>query len=346
MSDTNTDTGTGTATGPGAHPAGQIVEVVVPAAERARLAGELDAQAARFPELTDPELLAEAAGLGQCLPVEARRALTELRYGESCAGVVVRHGPVADDPGPTPRHWRESAGRPTDRFDRWLLWLAAQLGDPLCWASIQDGRLVADVLPVAGQEEAQTGHGSAAELAFHVEDAFHEARCDALALACLRNPDAVPTTVASVTALDLAALDVETLLEPRFRIAPDPEHLRDLPAGAAPDPLLGAVLSGPPAAPCLRVDPAFTTVPAGDRRAAAAFDALCAQLAAGLVDVALHAGDVLLLDNHRAVHGRRPFRARYDGTDRWLRKITVNRDLRRTRALRRSATSRVLHPFG
>ena len=35
------------------------------------------------------------------------------------------------------------------------------------------------------------------------------------------------------------------------------------------------------------------------------------------------AGEVLVLDNYRAVHGRRAFRPRFDGTDRWLKRISV-----------------------
>ncbi|WP_399082001.1 hypothetical protein ACGH2B_29630 [Streptomyces sp. BBFR2] len=42
-----------------------------------------------------------------------------------------------------------------------------------------------------------------------------------------------------------------------------------------------------------------------------------------------HARDILLIDNHRAVHGRLPFRARYDGTERRLKRICATSDLRR-----------------
>jgi alpha-ketoglutarate-dependent taurine dioxygenase len=39
--------------------------------------------------------------------------------------------------------------------------------------------------------------------------------------------------------------------------------------------------------------------------------------------VVLQAGDVLVIDNERAVHGRTPFVPRYDGTDRWLKRALV-----------------------
>ena len=39
--------------------------------------------------------------------------------------------------------------------------------------------------------------------------------------------------------------------------------------------------------------------------------------------VTLAAGDLLVVDNRRAVHGRSPFTARFDGTDRWLQRTFV-----------------------
>lgn len=41
----------------------------------------------------------------------------------------------------------------------------------------------------------------------------------------------------------------------------------------------------------------------------------------------LDAGDLLIIDNRRAVHGRSEFEARYDGLDRWLQRVCVVRDL-------------------
>jgi L-asparagine oxygenase len=48
----------------------------------------------------------------------------------------------------------------------------------------------------------------------------------------------------------------------------------------------------------------------------------------------LAAGDVLLLDNARAVHGRSPFAPRFDGTDRFVVRSFVTCDLGRSRHAR------------
>ncbi|MFD0524059.1 TauD/TfdA family dioxygenase [Paractinoplanes durhamensis] len=76
---------------------------------------------------------------------------------------------------------------------------------------------------------------------------------------------------------------------------------------------------------------------AGRRRRRPARDALAAVIKAvdgSMQDVRLSAGEILIIDNLRSVHGRRPFTARYDGRDRWLRIVQEAADLRRSEGLR------------
>jgi alpha-ketoglutarate-dependent taurine dioxygenase len=61
-----------------------------------------------------------------------------------------------------------------------------------------------------------------------------------------------------------------------------------------------------------------------------------------LTGVALRPGECLFIDNYRAVHGRSSFQARFDGTDRWLKRINIARDLRKSRAVREAPASRVM----
>ncbi len=74
----------------------------------------------------------------------------------------------------------------------------------------------------------------------------------------------------------------------------------------------------------------------------AAFDAFTKAIDAALTQVVLRPGDIIFIDNFRAVHGRDPFMARYDGTDRWLKRLNVSRNLRASRGARRSSTDRVV----
>jgi alpha-ketoglutarate-dependent taurine dioxygenase len=72
----------------------------------------------------------------------------------------------------------------------------------------------------------------------------------------------------------------------------------------------------------LRFDPAYSRLP-DDPAFREAYRALESALADVRVDVVLSPGDVLVLDNNTVVHGRSAFAARYDGRDRWLKRVLV-----------------------
>ncbi|WP_418959813.1 guanitoxin biosynthesis L-enduracididine beta-hydroxylase GntD [Streptomyces tritici] len=302
-----------------------------------------------------PEFLLDAPRLAAGLPDALIRFLRTFRLTEPAAAVVVRGFPVDDEAiGPTPLHWSKQADPASTRREEFFFaLLASVLGEPFGWSTLQNGRLVHNVIPIPGEECQQSGHGSTDLLEWHTEDGFHPNRCDYLGLMGLRNHGEVPTTYASVVTLDLPEDVLQVLAEPRFLIRPDTEHLRNAAAGAAGPrstvqqigtaPVPTAVLFGGPDRPYLRIDPYFMSSVPGDGRAADALELVIKQLEANLEDLVVHAGEVLFIDNYRAVHGRRPFRAAYDGTDRWLKKLVLSRDLRTSRALRQSVDSRVLH---
>jgi Fe(II)/alpha-ketoglutarate-dependent arginine beta-hydroxylase len=304
---------------------------------------------------TAPSLIAAVPALAHRLPATLVEELRELRLRETVPALVV-HGLPVDDQGigPTPLDWQDRDEHDeSEVHEVFLVLVAGLLGDIFGWSTLQNGRLVHDVLPMPTQEKEQSGHGTV-ELAWHTEDGFHPYRCDYLLLLGLRNHDAVPTVVAGVDRVRLAREHRSVLAQPRFLIRPDNEHLnraRELVEGTgevhpmqrmqdSPEPC--AVLFGHPDQPYLRIDPVFMSAMPGDAEAAEALDALAGELQRNLVEVALDAGDLLVVDNYKAVHGRSAFSARFDGTDRWLKKAVVTRDLRRSRAHRGAAHERVL----
>ncbi|HEU5352820.1 MAG TPA: guanitoxin biosynthesis L-enduracididine beta-hydroxylase GntD [Actinocrinis sp.] len=275
------------------------------------------------------------------LPCGLRRFLEGFRRTEPAAACLVRGFPL-DEPGPTPAHWDTEAGSEAALDPELYLALCGlTLGEPFTWASLQLGRIIQNILPIPGDEQRQNGYGSEALLEFHTEDGFHPERCDYLLLLGLRNDDEVSTIVASVRDIELSAQDRTLLSDRRFHILPDDEHVRQLrtrcpghPAIAEmermrDDPEPVAVLFGDQASPYLRIDRPFMRVVGGDPAAELALDRLMAELERVQQDVVVAPGSLLIVDNYLAVHGRRPFGVRYDGTDRWLKKLTVKRNLRR-----------------
>lgn len=292
------------------------------------------------------------------LPIDLRRFLVDFRQNELSAGCIVSGLPVDDNGlGPTPvAYFRgEHVDSKTRREELWLVLCGSLLGDVFGWATQQGGLIVHDVYPVPGCEDRQIGSSSSSDLWWHTEDAFHPMRADYVGLLALRNADHAATTIASVADIDIGDAHKSILMEERFLIAADDSHvagLQDL--GMQPDSHRHvdrtwqscrptAVLTGAWESPYLTLDPFYMNVRPGDFDARRALDALIDALDACLRDVVLGPGELLLIDNFRAVHGRRPFVARYDGTDRWLKRINVTCDLRKSRGWRAGPMCRVIN---
>ena len=317
--------------------------------------------AARYGSSENPDFLLQAQLYAHQLPWRVRQTLNEFRLCEPQSAICRIAGYPIDnlEIGPTPPHWKQRQRHCVPLKEEMLLvLLGSLLGDVIAWTTQQDGAVVHDIAPIRGHEKEQLGSGSGDELTWHTEDAFHPFRGDYLAMLCLRNVDQVPTTFAP---LDLAGLDaqsISTLFEPLYTIRPDQSHLRKNrvdPAGgetareAAHDrieemdvrPAMIAVLFGDRESPYCRLDPFFMDPPA-TAAARAALHKLVLMVDSQLGELVLEAGEFCFIDNFKAVHGRRPFAARFDGTDRWLKRINITRNLRTSRTSRVSAESRLL----
>jgi Fe(II)/alpha-ketoglutarate-dependent arginine beta-hydroxylase len=341
----------------------RIVMTAEEVMETRALIGEL---AWRYGSAEDEDFLNEADVIAHELPRRVRKALRQFRLFEPEGAMIVVSGwPVDEEKiGPTPAHWKHhTAENDTRAEDMLLVLLASLLGEPIAWSTQQDGRVVHDLLPIKGHEHEQVGTGSEELITWHVEDAFHPYRGDYLGMMCLRNPDRVPTTFAPISKVEISPEELEVLSEPHFVIRPDNSHLpKNAGDGGGRTPAEEAlvqkayrkiermsesperipVLFGDLSTPYVRMDPYFMDPPE-DPVARATFEALQRKVDEALEDRALEPGDICFIDNFQAVHGRKPFKARYDGRDRWLKRINVVRDLRKSREARVSAASRVLY---
>ncbi|WP_438388899.1 guanitoxin biosynthesis L-enduracididine beta-hydroxylase GntD [Actinopolyspora saharensis] len=332
-----------------------VVEEKLTEEEQQQIHELLDRLSSEYSSAEDPSFLDTTARLAYLLPDRLVQTVRRFRFDETSATLVLRGLPVDSEAiGATPLSW-DGQQDPTStlRYEQYLVLTAGLLGDVFGWSTLQKGRLVHNVVPMPSEQKEQSGHGTI-RLDWHTEDGFHPYRCDYLLLLGLRNHDRVPTTVSGVDEVSLPPEHRSVLRQQRFLIRPDTEHLsraEDLVAGTGrrhpiqrmqeePEPC--AVLFGAEEHPYLRVDPAFMEPLPGDEEAVAALTDLTDQLEEKLTDVVLGPGDLLVVDNYKAVHGRSAFEARFDGTDRWLKKSVVSRDLRKSRELRGEPGSRVL----
>jgi Taurine catabolism dioxygenase TauD, TfdA family len=293
--------------------------------------------ASRHSSVEGADFLDNASTYAQELPRRLRAFLNTFRLAEPWGVCLISGYPVDDAKiGKTPPHWRKNLdGSSTTEEEIFLNLCGALLGDAIAWSHQRGGLICQDLMPIKGHEDKMLGSGSERALVWHTEDARYSYRGDYIGLMCMRNPDAVRTTFALVDEVSLDPEQVEVLFEPCFLFRPDPSHPTDSEGEKAP------VLFGDPKSPYIRFDPYSMERPETEE-ARSAMDYLIRAIDEILTGVALRPGECLFIDNYKAVHGRSSFKARFDGTDRWLKRINVARDLRRSRGVRKAPASRVI----
>ncbi|MFB9622745.1 guanitoxin biosynthesis L-enduracididine beta-hydroxylase GntD [Nonomuraea helvata] len=321
----------------------------------------------RYRTVEDEEFLRNVNVHAHELPVTVRRGLAEFRLSEPAGVCLVTGFPVDDTAiGATPRHWAgaEETRRASAREEFYFTLCASLLGDVFGWASQQGGRLMHEVVPVRGHESRQINSSSDATLLWHTEDAFHPYRADYVALMCLRNPGATETTYACLDDVVVSGEVRDILAQPRFVLRPDESHR---PENADPalvsgpgltsvarrsyarierllrNPEKTPVLFGDLSSPYVRLDSDAVDWDIDDPEALSALRVFVEAIDTAIVGYSMHPGELLFVDNYRAVHGRRTFAAAFDGNDRWLKRLNISRDLRRSRDARTASDARVVY---
>lgn len=322
-----------------------------------------------YSSVEDTSFLNKATLFAQELPKRIREILNDFRLVENNLGACIISGyPINDSKiGKTPNHWQSKTDRMHTLEEQILLVLySSLLGDVFGWSTQQDGYIIHDVFPIKNNENDQIGTGSMQPIFWHTEDAFHPYRADYIGFMCLRNPEDVPTTIANLDVEQLNESQIQVLSEPHFIIRPDESHqlkneseIRKNLRQKNPDGLVNLaynkiskmntpsvekvpILFGSLQSPYLCLDPYFMDDIEDNEEIKSAFDELVSTINERISFIVLKPGDICFIDNYRSVHGRKPFKANYDGNDRWLKRINITKDLRKSRSDRAKSTSRII----
>jgi len=117
--------------------------------------------------------------------------------------------------------------------------------------------------------------------------------------------------------------------------------------GQSNDPLEPvSVLYGPDDRRWLRLNTGSISYDKYDPKQVAALRELVDNVENNSVSVPFHPGQIVIVDNRRVMHGRPQYTAqqlpRYDGTDRWQRRLVVSQD--RSRLAKYELSSRLVDP--
>lgn len=279
----------------------------------------------------DPEgFCREARSAARRLPDRLAEVLWAFADDGSPTGATVVRGAELGAVPDTPPDNRQGLGG-TTLLARQQAILGHALGEMVAYEGEGCGHLLQDMVPNRALAYAQQSQGSRVELEAHTEQCFSELRPDYVTLGCLRgDPHAVTYSLPATTLFaHLSPGALAELRQPLWTTAVDASF-----GDGLGDPVRGPfpILSGDAGDPVLLVDRDLmqgTTVSARS---------MLGEVLRVYVEYrhahVLEPGDILVLDNLRAMHGRSAFAPRFDGTDRFVTRGFVVRDLRRSRFAR------------
>jgi L-asparagine oxygenase len=297
--------------------------MAVTAAPRGSTPRAVDAPDFRLPvpagRPSDGALVAVAADAAHLLPESVHDALVAFVADSGAGTLLLRAMPVGEVPATPVRPGARGGTDQTSELT--LLTVACLLGEPIGYVQEHGGGLVQDIVPAPHCASRQVSTSSAVTLAWHTETAFHPHKPRFVLLLCLRGDPAATTLLCSIVDV-LPFLDAQTVAvlgQPRFRTRPDESFLAHGSTSELGPPM--PVLDGN------RFTYDEDLMVGIDDEAQAALDQLGSVVRSQATALVLEAGDLLVIDNERVVHGRSPFRARFDGTDRWIQRAFVVDDL-------------------
>jgi L-asparagine oxygenase len=195
--------------------------------------------------------------------------------------------------------------------------LLSCISDIIAYEAEGNGQLFQNIIPEQKMAEYQTSTGSATELEIHTEQAFSNLKPDILALGCIRGDPNAITYILPMSKIinNLSAEDNVLLRKPLWKIGIDLsfrinecEFIDGNERG--PIPIINEIEN--------------TMVFDTDLMHGITNDA--ESIIHKIVEIykrhriahVLEPGDIIIIDNRHAVHGRSPFTPRYDGNDRYL----------------------------
>jgi len=258
------------------------------------------------------------------LPTRVLEQLLTFRELGTDLGALVLRGLTVGPVNATPANNSEGTARCT-QMGRTALLIASALGDPIGYEAEGNGHLIQDMVPAKKLAHTQQSQGSRVDLEVHTEQMFSPLRPDWVVLACLRgDPDAKTYLFTARQLCEALTLEeINALREPRWAttidesfqsLVPDPQQVR----GPMP------ILSGPVDDPTIVFDQDLIR----------GLDPEAERLKERIIEInrekrnhhVLMPGDIAILDNSRAIHGRSSFSPKFDGSDRFIARLMAVRD--------------------
>ena len=260
------------------------------------------------------------------LPSRIKRELEKFKKsGDKYGALLIRNLP--NEPFViTPKDNKEHVGETTILANIQALF-NEYMGHMVSYEAEGDGYLFQDMVPNKELSKTQTSLGSNVELELHTEQAFSDYRPDYLSLACIKGDTNAYTFFLHVNQIieQMTHEEICYLENKNWKIGVDMSFALNGCDFAARGPLSILKYDGE------HYDLVF------DQDLLMAETKIAGQMIDEIVNVyyncrngyVLQPGEILMLDNHKVVHGRSVFQPRFDGNDRFIVRSFVMNDLKK-----------------
>jgi L-asparagine oxygenase len=222
--------------------------------------------------------------------------------------------------------------------------LTSYVGEMIAYEAEGYGRLFQDVVPIYSMATNQTSLGSRIELENHTEQCFSKLRPDILSLACLRGDENAFTYIMPVQTVirNLTDEEIKYLREPNWTTGVDLSFKMN------GNEFIDGDIRGPfPIISGSMEDPHFLF----DQDLMKGINEESQQMVSKIIEIYkanreihnLKPGEIVLIDNRRAVHGRSAFLPKYNGTDRFLIRCFATFDYKKSEYAREQRTVKAIY---
>jgi L-asparagine oxygenase len=279
-----------------------------------KLASELNESPSETPDL----FCKKAKQLSNLIPNYIKNALIHFSvHGSQTGYFLLKNLPIENTPQtPSGNHFKVGEKTLLARIQAILISVFSTM---IAYEAEGYGRLFQDVVPIKSMSTVQTSLGSNTELEIHTEQAFSKLRPDFLSLSCLRGDNNANTYILPVQKIidNITNEDIDLLRRPLWKTGVDLSFKlngHEFIEGDIRGPL--AILSGPEDDLRITFDQDLMTGICEESK----------KMVKRIVDIYykhryshnLKPGEMIIIDNRRALHGRSPFFPLFDGLDRFL----------------------------
>jgi L-asparagine oxygenase len=270
--------------------------------------------------------------LSLLIPKRIREILTDFALNGSPSGfLLVKNIPLNDFHLPvTPSNNNRRIGE-TTILSKIQSILINVMGEMISYEAEGYGQLFQDIVPIKHMAKDQTSVSSSTELEIHTEQAFSNLKPDILSLSCLKGDENAFTYILPVNTIieNLNNNEIELLYQPLWKTEVDLSFKlngNEFIDGDVRGPL--SILNGSHNDPTLIFDQDLMTGITEESN----------NMIQKIVDIYythrishnLKSGEIIFIDNNRAVHGRSSFSPKYDGNDRFLIRCFATFDLEKS----------------